>query len=113
MERGFTMFVHNSQAAATPCEPGVIRRVLCYSKNQMMTEVTFEKGARGNMHAHPHEQISYIAKGSFEFTIEGNVEVVHTGDSVYIPPNAQHGTLALEDSIIVDVFTPMRDDFLK
>lgn len=106
------MFVHNKETESTPCEPGVSRKVLCYAEHQMMTEVVFAKGAQGNMHAHPHEQISYVAKGSFAFTIDGNTRVLLQGDSAYIPSNSQHGVKALEDSVIVDVFTPMREDFL-
>jgi quercetin dioxygenase-like cupin family protein len=78
----------------------------------MMVEVTFLKGAVGAPHRHIHEQVSYIAAGGFEFTIEGEMHVVRQGDSVYIPSDAEHGCRALEDSVIVDIFTPQREDFL-
>ncbi|MGB4658400.1 MAG: cupin domain-containing protein, partial [Mobilitalea sp.] len=78
----------------------------------MMCEITFEQGARGNMHSHPHLQITYVGKGSFEFTIEGKTDIVHQGDSIYIPSESMHGVLALEDGVLVDVFNPKRDDFL-
>lgn len=78
----------------------------------MMVEVTFQKDAVGSLHRHIHEQVSYIAKGSFEFIIEGEKQLVQRGDSLYIPSNAEHGCHAPEDSIIVDVFTPQRKDFL-
>lgn len=106
------MFIHNNDIQATNCEAGVTRKVLAYVENQMMTEVVFEKGARGNAHSHPHEQISYIAKGSFEFNLGDKTEVLKQGDSVYIAPDIIHSVHALEPSIIVDVFTPMRKDFL-
>ena len=107
------MFVYNNDVTATDCEPGVTRKILSYSEDLMMCEITFQKGARGNVHAHEHLQITYIAKGSFEFTIDGETKVVKQGDSVYMPSNAVHGVLALEDGILVDVFNPMRKDFLK
>ncbi len=107
------MFAYNHEIAATPCEPGVTRKILCYSDQQMMTEVCFEKGAQGNAHKHPHEQITYVAAGSFEFTIGDQVQVVSQRDGVYIPPNVMHGVKALEAGTLVDVFTPKRDDFLK
>ncbi len=107
------MFTFNYDVVATPCEPGVSRKVLCYDKNVMMCEITFETGAKGNFHAHPHEQITYIAKGIFDFTIAGETKVVKQGDSVYMPSNAEHGVTCLEAGILVDVFTPMREDFVK
>ena len=78
-----------------------------------MVEVNFIKGAVGEIHAHVHEQISYIIKGSFQLNIEGKKEIIKAGDTFYIKPNALHGVLALEDSTILDVFTPQREDFLK
>ena len=79
----------------------------------MMVEVNFIKGSVGEIHAHTHEQISYIIKGSFEINIDGKREIIKAGDTFYVVPNALHGVLALEDSTILDVFTPQRDDFLK
>lgn len=107
------MFVYNSDVTATPCEPGVSRKILTYSEDLMMCEITFEKGAKGNFHRHPHLQITYIAEGSFEFTIGGETKVVKKGDSVYMPSDVEHGVTCLEAGILVDVFNPMRKDFLK
>lgn len=106
------MFKFNSEVIATDCEPGVTRKILCYSDELMMCEITFKKGAQGNFHKHEHLQITYIAKGSFEFTIDGETKIVKQGDSVYMPSNAVHGVTALEDGILVDVFNPCRQDFL-
>ncbi|MBQ4283717.1 MAG: cupin domain-containing protein [Lachnospira sp.] len=107
------MFTFNNDIAATPCEPGVSRKILSYSDELMMCEISFEKGAKGNFHKHEHLQITYIAKGSFEFTIDGETKVVSQGDSVYMPSNAEHGVTCLEEGILVDVFNPKRADFLK
>lgn len=107
------MFVFNEIVTATPCEPGVSRKILTYSDELMMCEITFEKGAKGNFHSHEHLQITYIAEGSFEFTIDGETKVVNKGDSVYMPSNAVHGVTCLEAGKLVDVFNPMRQDFLK
>ena len=93
---------------------GVSRKILNYGGNLMMVEVTMQKGGRGEVHTHPHEQISYIAAGSFEFTVGDEKQTVHRGDSLYVASNIPHGTLSLEDgSIVVDIFTPIREDFLK
>ena len=78
-----------------------------------MCEITFEKGARGNVHSHPHTQVTYVAEGKFEFTVSGETQTVSKGDCVLMPPNAVHGTVCLEAGKLVDVFAPMREDFLK
>ena len=79
----------------------------------MMTEVSFQKDAIGTIHSHLHEQVSYIVQGSFEFNLDGKIQRVVKGDSIYIPSNTLHGVKALEDnSILLDVFTPQREDFL-
>ncbi|HCL00821.1 MAG TPA: cupin domain-containing protein [Lachnoclostridium phytofermentans] len=107
------MFTFNKDIVATDCEPGVTRKILSYSDDLMMCEITFEKGAKGYFHSHKHLQITYIAKGSFEFTIDGETKVVKQGDSVYMPSDAVHGVTALEEGVLVDVFNPIREDFLK
>lgn len=106
------MFAFNQATKGEPCGEGVSRKILGRGGNMMMVEVAFQKDAVGLPHRHIHEQVSYIAKGSFEFIIEGENHLVRRGDSLYIPSNAEHGCHALEDSIIVDVFTPQRKDFL-
>ena len=107
------MFGYNEDAVPTPCEPGVTSRILVYSDNLMMCEISFEKGAKGNFHSHVHEQITYVAEGSFSFTIDDETKTVNKGDSVYMPSNAVHGVTCLEEGKLVDVFSPMRQDFLK
>lgn len=106
------MLVHGSGVAPVNCEPGVTRKVLAHSPGVMMCEFSFLKGARGNVHAHPHEQVSYVAKGSFLFRVGDAVTRVSAGDSVLIPSGVEHGVEALQDAMLVDVFTPRRDDFL-
>ena len=65
------------------------------------------------VHKHVHEQICYIAQGSFKFDLNGDVRIVKQGDSVCVASNLLHGVEALEASVIVDIFTPKREDFLK
>ncbi|NLK68022.1 MAG: cupin domain-containing protein [Clostridiaceae bacterium] len=107
------MFVKNENTKSQNAGNGVTRKILGRGGSLMMVEVKFDKNAIGDPHTHPHEQVSYIASGSFEFTLEGEKQILKKGDSVYIPANAIHETVALEDdSIILDVFTPQREDFL-
>jgi quercetin dioxygenase-like cupin family protein len=107
------MFVHNKDIELEQCEPGVTRKILSYDETLMMVEVSFEAGAEGYVHSHPHLQITYVALGSFEFTIDGKTEVVVKGDSVYIPSDAKHGVKALEEGMLIDVFNPYRAEFLN
>lgn len=94
-------------------EPGIERRIIARGGNIMAVHVTFAKGAVGSIHKHVHEQVSYIVSGSFEYYADGEKYLLHAGDSYFVPENVEHGVLALEDSVILDVFTPQREDFLK
>lgn len=91
---------------------GIKRKVLAYNDGIMMVEVHFEKGAIGAMHHHVHEQATYVLEGAFEFTIDSVKSVVRAGDSMYKQANVEHGAVCLEAGILLDVFTPKRDDFL-
>jgi quercetin dioxygenase-like cupin family protein len=107
------MVVKNSSVQKEELGGGLSRKILARGGSLMMVEVHFEKGGIGAMHSHPHEQISYIVKGSFDFDVDGKKDVVKAGDTVYIGSNMPHGVVALEDSLIIDIFTPQREDFLK
>lgn len=107
------MFVKGDLVETVATGEGVGRKLLARGGSIMMTEVRFKKDAIGEIHSHIHEQVSYIVQGSFDFTLDGEVQKVGKGDSIYIPSNKPHGVKALEeDSIILDVFTPQRQDFL-
>ncbi|MDG5789080.1 cupin domain-containing protein [Evansella sp. AB-P1] len=94
-------------------EPGVKRKIYPPGKSLMMMEVHFEKGAQGYEHHHVHEQMSYCLKGKIEFTIDGKKQIVNEGETVVIPRNAVHGVTALEESALLDTFTPLREDLLE
>lgn len=93
-------------------EAGVRRKILEAGSNIMMMEVHFEEGAVGAEHSHPHEQLTYCLKGSFEFTVSGEITILEAGKTLYIPSHAIHGTKALENGVLLDVFTPLRNDLL-
>jgi quercetin dioxygenase-like cupin family protein len=92
--------------------PGITRRILARGGNMMGVEASFEKGAVGSVHVHEHEQVSYIVSGSFEYVADGVKYTLKAGDSYYVAPNVPHGATALEDAVILDIFTPQREDFL-
>ncbi len=92
---------------------GVVRRVLAYNKDVMTVENTFEKGAVGALHSHPHTQITYVLSGAFEFDIDGEKKVVRTGDTLLKTNGVVHGCVCLEAGKLLDIFTPYREDFVK
>ena len=93
---------------------GLKRKILSSRGKLMSVEVLFEEGAVGAPHSHHHEQISYILQGSFNYELSGEVYLLKTGDTCYVPAGAVHGVVSLEsDSRILDIFTPQRDDFRK
>ena len=91
---------------------GVSRKFLGYDNQIMMVLVKFEKGGYGSPHSHFHTQATYCASGKFEFEIDGVKQVVSEGDGVYIEPNLVHSALCLEEGMLIDTFSPVREDFL-
>ncbi len=94
---------------------GMKRKIMPWTDDLMGVCVRFEKGAVGKAHAHDiHTQIGYIAAGSFEVEVDGVKKILKAGDAYLAKKNVPHGAIALEEgSVIVDVFTPKRDDFVK
>ena len=91
---------------------GVSRRVLAYTDQLMIVEVNFEAGGVGSVHTHPHCQNTYVKSGRFQFTIDGEAVEVGPGDTIAFPSDIPHGTLCLEAGTLLDIFTPMREDFV-
>jgi len=107
------MFVKNSAIEKTELGGGVSRKILSYNDEMMSVEVSFEKGAVGAMHTHPHVQISYVLQGRFEATIGGETRIIEKGDTYITEPDVPHGVVCLEAGALLDIFTPKRADFLK
>lgn len=107
------MFTENNSVEANDLGGGVHRKVLSYSENIMSVELHFEKGAIGALHSHPHEQIGYVISGSLIYKEDGQEDkVLKAGDTYYVAPNVIHGVVTLEETLLFDVFTPMRKDFI-
>ena len=106
------LFAQPGETEWTELAPGNTRRVLIHTPELMQVEFGFEQGAVGKLHSHPHVQVSYVAEGRFEVTIDGVTEVVEQGGSFIVPSGVEHGVVALTRGRLVDVFTPMRADFL-
>jgi quercetin dioxygenase-like cupin family protein len=94
-------------------ELGVTRRIHSPGEHLMMMEVKFEAGAEGYAHSHPHEQMSYCLKGEIQFQLGDEIVIVRQGETVRIPGGVVHSVKALEESALLDAFTPLREDLLK
>lgn len=106
-------FILEKEIVWEPAGEGVVRQIMGYDGQVMLVKVKFEQGAVGTPHTHYHTQTTYVASGKFEFTVNGEKQIVETGDGVYIEPDAVHGCVCLEAGILIDCFSPMRADFLK
>ena len=107
------MIALGNDVQAAVLDDKVSRKVLLHQNSMMLVEFTFAKGGVGQPHSHEeHEQIGYIAKGSFEVTVGDETKTLSVGDSYYAAKNEVHGVVALEEGVIVDTFTPIRKEFL-
>lgn len=91
---------------------GVKRKVMPFDDNLMLVKVAFEKDAVGTLHNHPHLQLSYVAKGSFEVTMGDDKKILNEGDVFFAATMIFHGVVCLEDGLLIDIFNPHREDFL-
>lgn len=72
---------------------------------------TVDKGAEVPEHHHPHEQIMHVVEGEFEFTVDGETAIYKPGDVVVIPSNSPHGGKALTPCKLMDIFSPVREEY--
>lgn len=91
---------------------GIFRKILGYDDSIMMAHVRFEKGSIGYNHTHSHAQVTYVESGAFDFTIGPDTRRLVAGDCAYMPPGIDHGAVCVEAGVLVDVFSPAREDFL-
>ncbi len=105
-------FQVNNDIDWTDLGNGVSRQMLGHNGQMMMVKVKFESGAVGAMHQHPHVQVSYVESGAFELTIGEETKTLQQGDGYFVPPNVLHGCLCIEAGVLIDAFTPAREDFL-
>ena len=91
---------------------GVTYKTLTYGDKTSLGEFRLEKGYVIPNHKHPHEQTGYVVSGKMTFTIEGKDFNAEAGDSWNIPGNIEHGVKVHEDSVVIEVFSPAREDYL-
>lgn len=106
------MFRNASSTGYTEVIKGVHLKTMVYGDKTLLTEVKLEKGAVIPPHQHPHEQTGYLVSGRMDFLVDGAHQIAEPGDSWSIGGDVSHGATALEESIVVEVFSPVRQDYL-
>lgn len=91
---------------------GIRRKIMGFDGRLMLVKVKFEKGAVAPIHKHPHSQSAYIVEGKFDVIIGDHRTILSAGDGFYIPPDVEHGVTAIEAGLVLDSFSPAREDFL-
>ena len=91
---------------------GIRMKTLVYGAKTLMAELHLSQGADLPAHQHPHEQTGYLVSGRIDLTIDGTVHAVRPGDSWCIPGGVTHSAKIHEDAVAVEVFAPVREDYL-
>lgn len=91
----------------------VKRGIICYDNSIMLVKVEFQQGGIGELHQHPHTQITYVESGEFVVEISDIKRILKKGDVFYVPSNALHGVECIESGMLIDVFSPKREEFIK
>ncbi len=102
--------ITQSPTAWVKIAEGVRRRIVADGEKLMVVEVQLDMGASIARHQHPHEQISYVLSGRVRFEVEGQPKEVSTGGTIHLPSNVPHAVTALENSLVLDMFSPPRED---
>ena len=105
------MILKSKDAKPVNMLPGLTRKTLAQSQTMMICEFKFDAQVTIPIHSHPHDQVGYLVEGHVEMTIDGKKYDLVKGDSYSAPSNVPHGVLTLEPSIIVDTFSPPREDY--
>ena len=105
--------VKKDSAQESKPEPGLTRRVMAYNDKLFLAEHKMVKGWVGATHSHPHEQIVYVVSGHIILSCEGRAFDLRAGDSFVVRGGVEHAASAVEDSLFIDVFTPLREDYIS
>lgn len=106
-------FLFGEELLVEPVAPGVTRKIMGFNNQIMMVKVYFEKGSEGYVHSHFHSQVAYVEKGEFDVTVGDETRTLVAGDCFFMEPNISHGAVCKEAGVLIDVFSPMREDFLE
>lgn len=102
-----------SELPLTPAGEGSVRQILGYNEQLMLVKAGFDKGGVGAVHSHPHSQSTYVVSGRFEVTVGELKRELAAGDGFFVEPGVLHGCVCLEEGVLIDAFSPAREDFLQ
>jgi quercetin dioxygenase-like cupin family protein len=106
------MFQRADPDGYRPALPGIQRKTLAYGDRTLLTEFRMAAGSILPVHAHPHEQTGYLVSGRIRFSTAGTTFEAGPGDSWSFAGNVEHGAEILEESLAIEVFSPVREDYL-
>lgn len=104
-------YQHNAEGYRQPIS-GITQKTLVYGQNSLLTEFHLAFGSALPMHNHPQEQTGYLVSGRLRLTIGEETRDLAPGDSWSVPGNVIHGAQVLEDAVAIEVFSPLREDYL-
>ena len=107
-----SMFQKQDDSGYSPALQGIERKTLVYGQQTLMTEFRLRKGSVLPRHSHPQEQTGYLVRGEMHLFIGGEEYKVQPGDSWTIPGGVEHGATIVENSVAIEVFSPLREDYL-
>ena len=106
------MIKKKNEGSFVEMAPGIRRRTMSNGDNTVICEFRFEKGAVVPSHSHIFEQTGFLISGKLLFTIAGDQHEVNPGDSWCIKGNVEHSAFVPENTVLVEVFSPVREDYL-
>lgn len=106
------MFCKKGRGAKKTLLEGIELTTLVHGEKTLMGKFQIRKGAAIPAHSHPHEQTGIMLSGKLRFTVDGEVIDIESGDSWCLSGGVEHSAEALEDSVAIEVFSPVREDYL-
>ncbi len=103
---------HRSEEGYILALDGIMRKTLVFGEKTLLCEFKLQKGSKLPSHQHPQEQTGYLVSGHLVLYIDGQAFDMHPGDSWAIPGNSQHSADIMEDSLAIEIFSPLREDYL-
>lgn len=92
--------------------PGIKRRTITSGATMYQMRAQLDAGSRLPEHSHPQEQIAHVVSGRIRMFVGGTAHELKSGDAIYLPGNVPHGVETLEDTVVIDTFSPPRNDYL-
>ena len=106
------MFYKKEESGYREIVEGVLMKTLVHGEKTHLIESKLKKGSVHKLHSHPHEQTGYVVSERLMMTIGDEKREAEAGDSWSIPGGVEHSGEILEDSVVVEVFSPVREEYL-